>query len=72
MVSGGVVRFDFAILVHSNEVLVGSSIDENILDWNNRDILWNVDKFSTVGPRSNGLRPMTPPYMPFLTKTEVS
>ena len=72
MVSGGVVRFDFAILVHSNEVLVGSGIGKNVLDWNNREILCNVYKFSTVGPRSNrlSLGPKTP-FMPFLTKTEV-
>ena len=42
MVSGGVVRFDFATLVHSYEVLVGSGIDENILDWNNREILCKI------------------------------
>ena len=40
MVSGGVVRFDFATLVHSNEVLVGSGAGENVLDWDNREIVW--------------------------------
>ena len=70
MVSGGVVRFDCATLIYSNEVLVGSGVGEDVFDWDNREILWIVDKFST-GPKANGLCPKTP-YMPFPNKTAVS